>query len=123
VALVVALCLAALAATWWWPQLNPSESAAVVDDGVRPLQEPVDIRSEPLPAQEPAGRFDAAEGVLMHPDFELLSQVHEEAVAQQADFLAWIASGADTLPGSPSTDDAASPPPAVTGTETTDARF
>jgi len=124
VVLVVVLCLAALAATWWWPQLQPTPSAAAVDDGVRPLQEQVDIRSELLPAQDPASRFDAASGLLMHPDFELLSQVHEESVAQQADFLAWIAGGAGSgLPATTPADDATNPPPAVSGTETSDAQF
>lgn len=123
IALVVAVCVAALAATWWWPQLDVAVPATAVDEGVRPLQEQVDIRSEPLAAQEPAARFDAAAAVLLHPDFQLLSDPQDAAVAQEADFLAWIASGVTELPDAVPQDEAAAAPPPATGTETTDAQL
>ncbi len=120
---VVGVCVAALAATWWWPQLQVTGPAIAVDEGVRPLQEEVDIRSQPLAAQAPAARFDAAAAVWMHPDFELLSQPQEQAFARQADFLAWLAGGATALPEPVAQQDPAAAPRRTTGTETTDAQF
>ena len=122
IALVLLACIAALAATWWWPQWRAIAPAAV-DEGVRPLQEDAEIHSEPLPLQEPAARFDPAAGVLMHPDFELVSEPAEEAVARQADFLAWIASGDAGQPEPVSQDGVDEAPSGPIGTETSDAQF
>ncbi len=120
---VVAVCSAALAATWWWPELQITAPANAVDQGVRPLQEAVDIRSQPLSEQPPAARFEAAAGVWMHPDFELLTQPQEEAFARQADFLAWLASGATALPEPVTQGEPPAVPPQAAASEATDAQF
>lgn len=123
IVLVAAVCMAALAATWWWPHGVGPLPVAVVEDGVQRLQDEVDIEYEPLPAQAPAARFDPAAGVLLHPDFELVKEAPEEAIAREADFLAWVASGANELPDNVRQDEMADAPVQATGTETTDAQF
>jgi hypothetical protein len=124
--LVLALCAAALAATWWWPQWQAShDRGANAEPGVQRLQDKVEITSEDLPAQAPAAKFDAATGLLTHPDFELLLEPQDEAVARNADLLAWYAAGASAQPEA--ADEAeraeAATPSKATGTETTDAQF
>ncbi|HET6782198.1 MAG TPA: hypothetical protein VFH12_00020, partial [Pseudoxanthomonas sp.] len=125
VVLVLMLCVAALAATWWWPQWQASHGlGADPEPGVQRLQDKVEIASEDLPAQPPAAKFDAATALLTHPDFELLLEPQDEAIARDADFLAWYAAGASAAPA-----DAAEGkveeeiPSKATGTETTDAQF
>ena len=112
VALVVAVCALALAATWWWPQWQFSpDVSANLDQGVERLRGEVEIATENLPAEEPAARFDAAAGLLTHADFELLMEPQEESIARDADLFAWYASGANALPE-------AVPERAATGAET-----
>ena len=121
---VLALCAAALAATWWWPQWRESIPVpGVVDPGVQRLEPAVRIESETLPEQPPASRFNAAQGVLMHPDFALLLDPQEEAIAREADFLAWYASGASELPEAVAEGAHPDAPTVADGTETTDAQF
>ncbi|MEO8366124.1 MAG: hypothetical protein ABI538_07945 [Pseudoxanthomonas sp.] len=90
VALVLGVCALALAATWWWPRWQGSPAAdAVLEQGVQRLQNNGEISSEVLPAQAPEARFDATTGLLTHPDFELVMDAQEEALARDADFYAW----------------------------------
>lgn len=98
VALVLGVCALALVATWWWPRGQGSPTAdSVLEPGVQRLQDEVEIDSEELPEQAPAARFDAATALLAHPDFELVMDAQEEALARDADFHAWYAAGADAV--------------------------
>jgi hypothetical protein len=121
---VLALCVAALAATWWWPQWQASQGAGTrPQGGVQRLQDRVEIIREALPAQAPAARFDAATGLLTDPDFELVLEPQEEAIARDADFLAWYAAGAGAPSETAEEETGAEIAPQATGTETTDAQF
>jgi hypothetical protein len=123
VLLVLALCAIALAATWWWPQWQASRNVgASLDGGVQRLRDPVEIASEELPEQAPAAKFDATTALLTHADFELVLERQDEAIAREADFLAWYAAGASA----PETDEekpGSATPSEATGTETSDAQF
>jgi len=124
VVLVLMLCAAALAATWWWPQWQASHGAdANPGGGVMRLQDSVEIIREDLPAQPPAAKFDAATALLTHPDFELMLEPQDEAVARDADFLAWYAAGANAPSDAPEEQAEEETPSKATGTETTDAQF
>lgn len=125
VVLVLLLCAAALAATWWWPQWQASHViGADPEPGVQRLQDKVEIASEDLPAQPAAAKFDASTALLMHPDFELLLEPQDEAIARDADFLAWYAAGASAAPSdAPEGKAEEEIPSKATGTETTDAQF
>lgn len=126
VLLVLVLCAAALAATWWWPQWQASHSAGGDPQGsVQRLQDRVEVIREDLPEQPPASKFDAATALLTHPDFELLLEPQDEAVARDADFLAWYAAGASAQPDAPDGEGKAEEeiPSKATGTETADAQF
>lgn len=126
VLLVLVLCATALAATWWWPQWRASHGGGADPQGdVQRLQDPVEITREDLPEQPPAAKFDAATALLTHPDFELLLEPQDEAVARDADFLAWYAAGASTQPDASDEEGKAEEetPPKAAGTETTDAQF
>ncbi len=99
VALVLALCAAALAATLWWPQPPGAPGIETPQAEVSGRVQPTPpIETEALPDSAPASRFDAQTGVLGHPDFELLLDQDEVAVARDADFYAWYAAGAGQLP-------------------------
>ena len=125
VVLVLLLCAAALAATWWWPQWQASHViGADPEPGVQRLQDKVEIASEDLPAQPAAAKFDASTALLMHPDFELLLEPQDEAIARDADFLAWYAAGVSAAPSdAPEGKAEEEIPSKATGTETTDAQF
>jgi hypothetical protein len=124
IVLVLALCAAALAATWWWPQWQASRGAGTsLDGGVRRLQEQVEIAIEEIPEQPPAAKFDATAALLTHPDFELLLEPQDEAIARDADFLAWYAAGANAPSEVPEEAAEAAAPSEPTGTETADAQF
>lgn len=98
VALVLGVCALALAATWWWPRWLGSPAAdSVLEQGVQRLQDEVEISSEELPEQAPAARFDATTALLTHPDFELVMDAQEEALARDADFYAWYMAGANAV--------------------------
>jgi hypothetical protein len=124
VALVLGACALALALTWWWP-LEPGLPAvdSVLEPGVQRLRDEARIDSEELPEQAPATRFDATAALLTDPDFELVLDAQEEALARDADFLAWYVAGASAVDesampaaGSPAADRTAA-------TETNDAQF
>ena len=53
------------------------------------VDDAVQIRSEDLPAQPPAATFDANTALIIHPDFDLVLDDQDEAIAREADFLAW----------------------------------
>ena len=98
VALVLGVCALALAASWWWPWWqNPPAADSVLEQGVQRLQDQVEISTAELPEQAPAARFDATTALLTHPDFELVLDAQEEALARDADFHAWYAAGADAV--------------------------
>lgn len=124
VLLVLMLCAGALAATWWWPQWRaPPVLPEEVDEGVELVLPDPEIASKALPEQAPAARFNAVQGLLTHRDFELVMDAGDEAIARDADFLAWYASGASELPTT-ETESAQSDVPAVPeGRETTDAEL
>jgi hypothetical protein len=129
VLLVLMLCAAALAATWWWPQWQASHGAgANSEGGVQRLQDQVEITVEDITEQPAAAKFDAATALLTHPDFELMLEPQDEAIARDADFLAWYAAGAnapsDTSKGNVPEEQAEEETPSkAAGTETTDAQF
>lgn len=125
VLLVLALCAGALAATWWWPQSwrAPEALPEDVETGVELVLPDPEIASEALPEQAPAARFNAVQGLLTHRDFELVMEPEEEAIAQDADFLAWYASGASELPATEAEGAASEVPVVPEGKETTDAEL
>lgn len=124
VLLVLVLCAGALAATWWWPQWQASPVLAkAVDAGVDRLPPDPEIVSEALPEQAPAARFDAVQGLLTHRDFQLVLAAEDEAIARDADFLAWYASGASELPAPVAEGTPADVPVVPEGKETTDAQL
>lgn len=124
VALVSGVCALALAASWWWPRGQGLPAVdSTLEQGVQRLQDEAEISSEALPEQAPAARFDATTALLTHPDFELVMDAQEEALARDADFLAWYAAGADAVTegAMPATE---SPTAGKTGaTETSDAQL
>ena len=96
---VATLCLLALAATWWWPHWQASRTPqGRVAPGTGQIMATPEISTTGLPEQAPAARFDAATGLLAHPDFELVQDEQGEAVAREADFLAWLAARQEALP-------------------------
>ena len=124
VVLVLALCAIALAATWWWPQWQASRKIdAHLDGGVQRLQDQVEIASEDLPEQPPAAKYDATAALLTHPDFELVLEPQDEAIAREADFLAWYAAGASAPLEAQEERTETAAPSKATGTETSDAQF
>lgn len=98
--LVVALCAAALVATYLWPQLPAwfPGSAGRPTGAEASVLDPVPVAVETLPSSPPAARYDADFARLSHPDFDLLLDPEEEAIAQQADFYAWYAAGGPAEP-------------------------
>lgn len=113
--LVALLLLVAGAAGWWWwdrQGARPLPGAAVApadDDSALVLPPDPVITVVDLPAADaPAVRADAVTAAHEHEDFALLADADEEALAREADFLAWYLAGADT-PRTPATeaDDAA----------------
>ncbi|UHQ23106.1 hypothetical protein LVB77_21095 [Lysobacter sp. 5GHs7-4] len=99
--LLLALCVLAFAATWWWPF-----------GGVPAWLGGAPIRVEPLPAAEaPAERYGHDAGVIGDRDFALLADPAGEAAARDLAFHSWLAArdraGPQGLPG-----ESAEPPPA-----------
>jgi hypothetical protein len=96
VALVVLCALAAVGA-WWWhgQQARLSAPATVQADGAsgaQGLADDAQVQVEALSSDDDAAaRFDAAQGVLTHPDFELLMDPQGQALARRAGLLAWYA--------------------------------
>lgn len=107
---LLALLLAALAATWWPGLLAPS---ATRDEGPAPLP-----GEAPPPAATPA---HADTGVVTHPDYAQLAEPDDAALADDLALLSWFAAGgADAVP--PPSADAAAPPAAPRSEATPDAR-
>lgn len=96
VALVVVCALAALGAWWWHGQQArlsaPATTQADGASGAQALLDDAQVQVEPLSRDDDAGaRFDAAQGVLTHPDFDLLMDPQGQALSQRAGLLAWYA--------------------------------
>lgn len=124
VLLVLTLCAGALAATWWSPQWRaPQALPEEVDAGVELVPPDPEIASEALPDQAPAARFNAVQGLLTHRDFELVIEAEDQAIAQDADFLAWYASGASDLPATDADGPQSDVPVVPEGKETADAEL
>ena len=122
--LVLTICGLALAATWWWPQWRaarsfdgaPAPGAMRVDDGV-------EISSEALPAQPPAATFDANTALITHPDFDLVLDDQDEAIAREADFLAWYGATRHAVAEEEGATTQAGPAVPTDARETSDAQF
>ena len=98
VALVLGACALALAASWWWSWGRDAPAVdAALEQGVQRVRDEAEVGSAPLPEQAPLARFDATTALLTDPDFELVMDVQEEALARDADFVAWHAAGADAV--------------------------
>ncbi|WP_139202873.1 hypothetical protein [Pseudoxanthomonas sp. GM95] len=95
IALVVLCALAALGAWWWHGQQARLSAPATQAGGLAGEQGLVDdaqVQVEALSRDDDAGkRFDAAQGVLTHPDFDLLMDPQGQALSQRAGLLAWYA--------------------------------
>ena len=119
---IVAACAAALLLAWGWShwRASPGPGAGVAADEGRVQETPV-ITSEPLPGSEVAARYDARDALPTHPDFALLLDAEDEAIAYQADFLAWHLAGQQAVPETlAESTDAVLP---ATEAETSDAQF
>ena len=73
----MALCVAAFAATFWWP--GPLLGGSRVWQHALP------------PAAAPASRYDADAGLIAHRDFALLTDPMVEANTRDLDFYSWLA--------------------------------
>lgn len=83
----VAVCAAALVATFLWPTLLSSGFGARLRGGAN-----APTRSEALPpAEAPAARFDADFAAITHRDFVLLADPEGLRQAQASPLLAWYA--------------------------------
>lgn len=103
IALIVALCVAAIVVSYLRPQWLLQEGQlpgrAPGGPGLGLAEEP-EIRMEALPpADVPAARVEPADALMLHPDLALLRDPADEAIAQQADFYAWYLAG--SLPATP----------------------
>ncbi|WDS37894.1 hypothetical protein [Pseudoxanthomonas sp.] len=96
VALVVLCALAAVGAWWWHGQQSRLSAPATVQadgaPGAQGLADEAQVKVEALSSDnDAAARFDAAQGVLTHPDFDLLMDPQGQALSQRAGLLAWYA--------------------------------
>lgn len=96
VALVTLCALAALGAWWWHGQQARLSAPATVQaggaSGAQGLADDAQVQVEALSSDDDAAtRFDAAQGVLTHPDFELLMDPQGQALSRRAGLLAWYA--------------------------------
>ena len=124
IVLVLALCALALAATWWWPHWQVSRRLdGAPAPGAMRVEDAVDIRSEALPAQPPAAMFDADTALVTHPDFDLVLDEQDEAIARDADFYAWYGAARQAVAEEDGTAAHAEPATPADGKETADAQF
>ena len=124
IVLVLALCALALAATWWWPHWQVSRRLdGAPAPGAMRVEDAADIRSEALPAQPPAAMFDADMALLTHPDFDLVLDEQDEAVARDADFYAWYVAARQAVAEDDGMAAHAEPALPADGKETADAQF
>lgn len=84
---LLALCVLAMAATFL-PQLRQWGGAGG----------PVEGRTDDLPEQAPASRYDAEAAAVMHRDFDLLADPQGVAMTADFPFHAWLAARGDALP-------------------------
>ena len=105
------LLLAAAATGWWWnrqgtpPPSGTAGGPAGGGDGALALPPDPVITVAELPAADaPASRADAVMAAHEHADFALLADADEEALAREADFLAWYVAGAGA-PQAPALED------------------
>jgi hypothetical protein len=81
----LAVCVAALALTFWWP-FGSAFDELLGSTGDRR------VRVEPLPAADPpATRYGRAAGLVAHRDFALLADEEGERLARDLDFYSWLA--------------------------------
>lgn len=80
--ILLAICAAAFAATYAWPQLSGWWQS---------YRDPTAIRREALPPAPPATRFDAETALLTHRDFELLADPQGMAASRELAFFSWLA--------------------------------
>ena len=93
---LLALCVVALAATFWWPGSGGWPEGK---GGMR-------VRQQALPpAQAPASGYGRDAGLIAHGDFALLTDPMAEANTRDLDFYSWLAAqqtagvgGADSIP-------------------------
>lgn len=79
---LLALCVAGLAATFWWPGDGAGSAGG---DGAP-------VRVQPLPAaQAPASGYGRESGLIAHRDFALLTDPLAEANSRDLDFHSWLA--------------------------------
>ncbi len=76
---------------WRFPGLPMASSPAPAPstDGLARLQDPRIEQESLAEAEAPAARYDVDFARLTEPDFELLLDAHGEALAREADLLAW----------------------------------
>ena len=80
---LLALCAAAMAATFWWPGMGDDGSAG---------EARAPVRRQALPAAEaPASVYGRDAGLIAHRDFALLTDPLEAANTRDLDFHSWLA--------------------------------
>lgn len=115
---VALLTAAALVATWWYGVPRPAAQAVPAADAPTQglgLAETPDIQVAELPPSDAPAPDppQAAQPAASHPDFAQLADPAGDALAQQADFLAWhVAVGRQPQEGAASPAPAAAPMPA-----------
>lgn len=80
---LLALCAAALAATYWWPAGGGGDWLGTREPRVRSHALP--------PADPPASRYGPQAGLVAHRDFGLLLDPEGEGIARELDFFSWLA--------------------------------
>ncbi|QDH71297.1 hypothetical protein [Marilutibacter alkalisoli] len=100
--LLLAGCVLAFAATFWWPFpgfnpfINPFDWGS--SSSVRASRDTGQVMIEPLPTiGPPAQRYDPVTALITHPDFERLADPGLAAVADELALYSWlVADGAGT---------------------------
>lgn len=97
------LCIAAFAATWWWPSQGLGQGWGR------------GVRLDPLPAPEPPVATLSADAALVaHPDFALLADPDGEAAAAELPLQSWlVAVEAGTVVAEPAAADSPEAPAAA----------
>lgn len=92
---LLALCVLAFAATFWWPFPGIGWPGFGPASNPRASRVGEPVRIEALPAAEPpAQRYDPVTALISHPDFERLADPEAAAVADDLAFFAWLAADA-----------------------------
>ncbi|MBB1087728.1 hypothetical protein H4F99_04415 [Lysobacter sp. SG-8] len=98
---LLVLCVLAFAATFWWPfpGFDPLGLSQASRAGAAPADGRVEV--EALAAAAPAAtHYDAANALLLHPDFEQLAHPAQAAVAEDLAFYSWLVAR-DAAPADP----------------------